>query len=224
MNDFEAGRSVQGRAIRAYQSVPEEDGRPARWMLLLGQVHGDEPQGRWLLRALKPEWERRHPCDGLGLVVVPCLNPDGGRARTRVNANGVDLNRNMPTRDWKPGFERPGNNPGASPASEPETQAVLRLMQTYDPVAILSIHSMKRFQINCNGPALEWGRALADVCGYPVTDDIGYPCPGSLGTYAGAERQIPTITLEVDSRARMPAILEAHLPVLREAVRWWGRG
>jgi len=141
-----------------------------------------------------------------------------------VNAKRVDLNRNMPTRDWKPDFQRPGNNPGASAASEPETQAVLNLLETYSPAAILSIHSMKRYQVNCNGPALEWGQALAEVCGYPVTDDIGYPCPGSLGTYAGAERQIPTITLEVDSRARMPAILDVHLPVVRTAVRWWGRG
>jgi hypothetical protein len=35
--------------------------------------------------------------------------------------------------------------------------------------------------------------------------------------------QIPTITLEVDSRARMPEILRAHSPVIRRAVEWWDR-
>ena len=33
---------------------------------------------------------------------------------------------------------------------------------------------------------------------YPVEASIGYPTPGSFGTYAGIERQIPTITLELD--------------------------
>jgi protein MpaA len=32
--------------------------------------------------------------------------------------------------------------------------------------------------------------------GYPVEGDIGYPTPGSLGTYYGKERDIPVITLE----------------------------
>jgi|GEM_PF-4141534 hypothetical protein len=35
--------------------------------------------------------------------------------------------------------------------------------------------------------------------------------------------QIPTITLEVDSRARMPEILRVHSPVIRRTVEWWDR-
>ena len=35
---------------------------------------------------------------------------------------------------------------------------------------------------------------------YPVTRSIGYPTPGSLGTWAGVERGIPTITLELPAR------------------------
>ncbi len=216
---FTAGLSVQGRPIRAFEVRAERE--PEQWLLLLGVVHGDEPQGRWLLRDALREWEREAPSRRSGLVVVPCLNPDGSAARTRVNARGVDLNRNLPTRDWSPVSSRASNHPGASPASEPETQALLGLLERCRFRAILSIHSMRRFQVNCNGPALEWGRALGEVCGYPVTTDIGYPCPGSLGTYAGAERLIPTITLEVDSRARRPETLRVHAPVVRAAVAWW---
>lgn len=221
MRRFLAGTSVQGRPIRAFEVRPERD--PGCWLLLLGVVHGDEPQGRWLLRDALRRWWEEPPARNVGLVVIPCLNPDGSAARTRVNARGVDLNRNLPTRDWIPRSPRESNHPGPAPASEPETRALLQLMEGYGFRAILSVHSMRRYQINCNGPARDWGEALAAVCGYPVTDDIGYPCPGSLGTYAGAERQIPTITLEVDSRARMPAILRVHSPVIRRAVEWWDR-
>ena len=31
-----------------------------------------------------------------------------------------------------------------------------------------------------------------------MEDNIGYPTPGSFGTYAGVERHIPAITLEMD--------------------------
>lgn len=191
--------------------------------MLLGCVHGDEPEGVWLLEAALKDWKARFPFQMAGLVVVPVANPDGRRARTRWNARGIDLNRNLPTRDWKASFQHRGNNPGPRSASEPETQGLLGLLERFQPEAILSIHSMRRFQININGPALEWGQALARICGYPVTDDIGYPCPGSLGTYAGAERQIPAITLEVQRGLRRPEVLRIHLPVVQGAVRFWDR-
>jgi protein MpaA len=38
---------------------------------------------------------------------------------------------------------------------------------------------------------------LAKYNGYPVTGDIGYPTPGSFGTWAGVEAGIPVITLEL---------------------------
>ena len=34
---------------------------------------------------------------------------------------------------------------------------------------------------------------------YPVTTSIGYSTPGSFGTWAGVERGIPTVTLELPS-------------------------
>ena len=39
----------------------------------------------------------------------------------------------------------------------------------------------------------------------PITRRIGYPTPGSLGTYAGKERHVPVITLELASRGMHPA-------------------
>ncbi len=42
--------------------------------------------------------------------------------------------------------------------------------------------------------------------GIPVTDDMGIPCPGSLGTFAGAERQFRRLRWKWGQRARMPTI------------------
>jgi protein MpaA len=67
------------------------------------------------------------------------------------------------------------------------------------PVAIVAIHSITRGR-QCNnfdGPAEELARRMADKNGYPVRKSIGYPTPGSFGSWAGLDRQIPTITLEL---------------------------
>jgi protein MpaA len=37
--------------------------------------------------------------------------------------------------------------------------------------------------------------------GYPIKGDIGYPTPGSFGTWAGIEKKIPMVTLEIESGA-----------------------
>lgn len=220
VDSFEAGRSVEGRPIPAIALYHDNPEAPRAWMLILGAVHGDEPQGVWLMDAARERWAREFPWTRLGVVLAGPMNPDGLARDERRNAHGVDLNRNLPTCDWRPEFDDESNNPGPAPASEPETQALLGLLERYDPLAVLSVHSMKRYQINCNGPAEEWSARLAEVCGYPVTDDIGYPCPGSFGTYSGAERQVPTITLEVDRTLSRDDVLRVHLPVLEAAV-WY---
>ena len=52
--------------------------------------------------------------------------------------------------------------------------------------------------MNYDGPARELADRISDIMDYPVEESIGYPTPGSFGTYAGVERNIPTITLEMD--------------------------
>ena len=39
---------------------------------------------------------------------------------------------------------------------------------------------------------------ISEITGYPVKPSIGYPTPGSFGTWAGLEKKIPGITLELD--------------------------
>ena len=51
--------------------------------------------------------------------------------------------------------------------------------------------------MNFDGPAEDLAQALSQENGYKVEPSIGYPTPGSFGTYAGIERKIPTITLEL---------------------------
>lgn len=63
--------------------------------LIVGVFHGDEPQGKFLIE----EYLKNN--DTNGLLFIPCLNPDGMQLKTRTNSNGVDLNRNFPTKNWE---------------------------------------------------------------------------------------------------------------------------
>jgi protein MpaA len=187
------GHSVQGRPIYLWQLT-----QGIRPLLLVGGVHGDEVEGYALIERYVASGKWRSLEGRAALWAIPCLNPDGCALGQRLNANGVDLNRNLPTQDWIPASLEARYPPGAAPGSEPETQALLGGLAQMRPQFILSAHSCQAHPcVNYNGPALELAQVMAARNGLPVTDDIGYPTPGSLGTWAGQERRIPTLTLEL---------------------------
>lgn len=191
------GTSVEGRLIEAVTF-----GNPSAGALVLAGVHGDEPKSVYVARQLvgllsnEPELGDRQ-C----VVIVPLVNPDGYERRRRRNANRVDPNRNFPTKNWVESKSRSRFYGGSTPASEPEARAVMGLVARLQPQRILAIHSVsnRQFCNNYDGPALDLARAMSAANGYRVAASVGYPTPGSLGTWAGLERNIPTITLELPS-------------------------
>ena len=198
------GHSVEGRALSACHF-----GAAAPTVLFLGGVHGDEPEGIRFAEALIAQWRTHGVPSGVRVCGLPVVNPDGAHASQRVNAHGVDLNRNMPTKDWSPVAASVRYHPGPAPASEPETRALMACVEQLQPILIVSLHSWDPM-INVNGPCGEVARVLAKTSGYRIADDIGYPTPGSLGTWAGAERQIPTITMELERGAAHEQLWSLH--------------
>lgn len=139
------------------------------------------------------------------LLFIPCLNPDGMQLGQRTNANGVDLNRNFPTKNWGENLgdnatcddEKSAYYGGISAGSEIETKFLINIIQEFNPKTILTLHAPYKV-VNYDGPAKELAEKISTIINYPVEASIGYPTPGSFGTYAGVERQISTITLELD--------------------------
>lgn len=159
-------------------------------ILVIGVFHGDEPQGKFLIE----EYLKTH--ENSEMLFIPCLNPDGMNLKQRQNSNKVDLNRNFPTENWilNSDMEYFGGN---EPASEIETKFMVDIIEKYSPKLILSFHA-PFCTVNFDGDALEYAKEISKIINYPVQEDIGYPTPGSFGTYCGVERKIPTITLELD--------------------------
>jgi protein MpaA len=160
------GHSVGGKPIVATRYG---DATSNRVGLVVGVIHGDEPAGVRVVRSLR----RIAPAvEGAQLWVIRTVNPDGLRAHTRKNANGVDLNRNFPYR-WQGGVPpSSGYYPGPGPVSEPETRAVMNFVQQIKPALSIWYHQPWGAVLACHGRP-------ATAAQYAKLVGMGTSCQGS---------------------------------------------
>lgn len=203
--------SVEGRPILVRDFPPTAalaEGAPAPRILLFGGIHGDEYSAvsimfRWI-ELLKHDRFQRYDWR-----VIPSLNPDGllNRPATRVNANGVDLNRNFPSADWEERalpywrertFRDPRRYPGKAALSEPESAWLADEIRAFMPDVIVSVHAPLGV-LDFDGPP-----PPPDRLGYLRLKHLGV-YPGSLGNFAGMTLGIPVLTPELPHAGIMPS-------------------
>ena len=221
-----AGRSVRGVPLWSNDVLPAT-GTPRFKVLLLGGIHGDELASvtlafDWIARSHavqasampRPSKRAKPTIADVAWRFVPLLNPDGllHSPSTRVNAHGVDLNRNFPTADWardaqpywvKRTKKDPRRFPGNQPLSEPESRWLLEQIDQFHPDLIVSVHAPYGL-LDFDGPPPA-PRRLGSL----QLDPVGV-YPGSLGNYGGLVKNVPVMTLELkNARAVPPAELAA---------------
>ena len=191
------GESVESRPIEMH--VFGSGANPA---LVIGGIHGSEPTSAFvaerLVQHLRDNPDLWRDPGAPAVAVLPVANPDGCRWGVRSNARGVDVNRNFPASNWRRRAHA-HNNYGPAPLSEPESRAIADAVERLRPRLIVSVHSIGRGR-HCNnfdGPARALAGLMSRHNGYAVRPSMGYPTPGSLGSWAGIDRQIPIVTLEL---------------------------
>lgn len=188
------GASTDGRTI-AVHSI----GDVGPSVLVIGGIHGSEPEGLAPARVLI-ERLRAEPM-AARIVIVEDLNPDGSSVLSRYNARGIDLNRNWPASNFAPGAMR-----GAEPLSEVETRFGDDLIRRTEPELLIVLHSIQTGPfVNHDGPArdlaVKFAQAADDADAahrWDVRHEMGYATPGSIGSYMGVDRGVPTLTIEFD--------------------------
>lgn len=188
---YEYGKSAKGKPLIAYIVEPAKGTERAENLYLMAAQHGDERNTRKVLeyflremRTLSADYrnDRR-------IIIIPLYNPDGYKRNHRNNVKSVDLNRDFPSSD--------GNE--ANPQA-PETEAFMALMHKYPPKHIYNLH--QPFRVVLYYPEDEaLAKPFAQLSDYPLGQGVGYPTPGSLGTYA-REKKIPVITVELSRSMR----------------------
>jgi murein peptide amidase A len=148
------GRSEDGRPIFVLRVGNPNGPR----VLVFGCVHGNEPAGIAVARALE------HVTTSGDVWIVPDLNPDGVAAGTRQDARGVDLNANWSSQ-WEPGG-RPWDvyYGGSHPFSERETRLARDLIQRIHPRVTIWYHQHMNV-VWAYGPSTAAGRVYAGASG-----------------------------------------------------------
>jgi murein peptide amidase A len=216
------GRSVKNAPLLFKEYPPLERRSPLGKVLLIGGIHGDE----YSSVSIVFKWMRILDDHHSGLFhwhILPLLNPDGllRKKSQRMNENDVDLNRNFPMQDWENTAlkhwidvtdRNPRRYPGKTPLSEPESSWLVEYIDHYNPDVIVAVHAphgVVDYDGPRNGP-YKLGRLYLNLLG---------TYPGSLGNYAGIQREIPVVTIELPYAGIMPTNKEIS-SIWRDMVRW----
>lgn len=217
------GYSTQGRSLEAYRF-----GHGRRRLVLIGGIHGSE----WntiLLAYQAVDFFSAHPeaiPPDVTLVIIPAANPDGqaralghdgrftasevqnnavqdGIPTGRLNARGVDLNRNWPC-NWSPvgHFGRREVSGGRVPFSEPETRALAAFLTRPPADGVIFWHSAAAgvYAGGCKqrfAPSDALGKAYARGSGYPFQQAFtSYPITGDATDWLSTQG-IPAVVVEL---------------------------
>ncbi|MGE4240122.1 M14 family zinc carboxypeptidase [Ramlibacter sp.] len=200
-------RSVRGVPLYVRDIKAEQ---PKIRVLVTGAIHGDELSSsslafHWMKLASEQMPAMPQP---VHWRFVPVLNPDGVLAHPprRMNASGVDLNRNFPTPNWERDAaiywqqrtkKDPRRWPGPKPLSEPESRFLFEQMRDFKPHLIVAIHAPYGV-LDFDGPSTPPSKL-----GRLYLDQVGI-FPGSLGNYGGVHKGVPVVTIELPNAMRTP--------------------
>jgi len=155
----EAGRSFDDRPVYLVTL-----GHGSRTVLLWSQMHGDEPSATpalldiaHFLLSHAEEQEAAAILDGLTLLMIPMLNPDGAEIYERRNLQGIDINRD------------------ALNLTTPEGRILKRIRDEYEPMLGFNLHDQNRRTVVGDTGELATNAVLA-VAG----DKEGTLTPGRL--------------------------------------------
>ena len=211
---IDAGQSVRGRAIVARQQGNED---ASTRVLVVGQIHGDEPGG---LRVIAKLRDMRVP-KGIDLWTVKSVNPDGARLRIRQNVRGVDLNRNFP-RGWRTSTRGSRYYGGRRPLSQPESRAAARLIRRLEPRITIWFHQPYGFVVKTPSADRRVWRRYARLAGMRTA---GLPkLPGTATRWQNHRfPRSDAFVVELPGGRISAATARRHARAVLELGRWLSR-
>lgn len=233
------GTSVLGKSIDFTRM-----GNGSQILVIAAALHGDEPNAAFLVDDLTENIENSIEAiqDDVTLYFLPRLNPDGLENRSRYNANGVDLNRNWDSNNWRQDAEGPSGritgSGGSSPFSEPETLALSKLLlelnqQSADPLIVLIYHSafpptgliqpgyrLENQNQLTDTAASSLAQIYANYIGYRYSPTwTGYSITGEAIHWC-AEHGISCIDIELPNRNTLSSIeVQNHMFAIMELIQ-----
>jgi predicted deacylase len=223
------GYSVENRPIRVYTFGNGEHER-----MIVADIHGGDEWNTLTLANQLIHNLNQYPNtvpEDVTFYILPSLNPDG-EARShdkygRLNANGVDLNRNFPV-NWLADWERAGcwnylpTSGGTGPGSEVETQVLMDFITAHNIEVLISYHSAALGIFPGGDPrdqeSVRLAESIAQVSSYPYPPlDTGCTYSGSLPDFA-VSQGIAAVDIELTNHIETD--LDQNLNILEVLLNW----
>ena len=223
------GYSVEGRPLNVYTF-----GNGERQRMIVADIHGGDEWNTLTLANQLIRYLNQNPNevpDNVTLYILPSLNPDGEvRAHNkygRLNANGVDLNRNFPV-NWLADWDRGGcwnylpSSGGAAPGSEVETQVLMDFISSHQIEALISYHSAALGIFPGGAPwdenSIQLAKSIALVSTYRFPPlDTGCKYSGTLPDYAVS---MGSAAVDIELSNHIDTDFEMNLDILRALLTW----
>jgi len=104
------------------------------------------------------------------IYVMPCATPYVVEKNTRVNYNGVNINRNCPTSEWAVAGEGTDDYTGPSAACEYETQLFMHYLDAIKPHVYIDHHNSYRTSENTSWWGFAVGQHLVNILATSISD------------------------------------------------------
>ena len=206
------GKTTEGRPLHTRRFG---DSGP-RTLIVAGLDGEDRIAVRWI-DELADELAR-HPelYSSSEVLIFRAGNPDGLTHKVSENARSVLINRNFPSRRYRP---LPDGSSGAGPATEAETRALLDTLYTFHPRRVIHLAATSaKTKTHYNRSARETASDLQrghDVDVHPI-DIEQYP--GSLEDFADGTLEAGVLSMQLNAGNNWQQAWSKHQPTVLSAV------
>ena len=220
------GESVMGRDINIF----DVGNGPIR-ILFIGGLHtGRENNTRLLAGEILSYFlgKSQEVPDNITLYILPNANPDGVVANSHNNSNGVDLNRNWPTRDWRndpyhPSYGRILGAGGTAPLSESETKSLNSFILEKKPAIVFTWHSRAG---TVGGNNIGFADTLANI--YAISSGYNYidqwPYYEVTGSFTDAMRELTIPAVDIELSTYKNTEFKRNLKGVKAALKYISQG
>ena len=206
------GKSTEGRPLHTRRFG---DSGP-RTLIAAGLDGEDRIAVRWIDELADELARRPELYSSSEVLIFRAGNPDGLTHKVSENARSVLINRNFPSRRYRP---LPDGSSGAGPATEAETRALLDTLYTFHPRRVIHLAATSaKTKAYYNRSARETASDLQrghDLDVHPI-DIEQYP--GSLEDFADGTLEAGVLSMQLNAGNNWQQAWLKHQPTILSAV------
>ena len=206
------GKTTEGRPLHTRRFG---DSGP-RTLIVAGLDGEDRIAVRWIDELADELARRPELYSSSEVLIFRAGNPDGLTHKIPENARGVLINRNFPSRRYRP---LPDGSSGAGPTTEAETRALLDTLYTFHPRRVIHLAATSaKTKAHYNRSARETASDLQrghDLDVHPI-DIEQYP--GSLEDFADGTLEAGVLSIQLNAGNNWQQAWLKHQPTILSAV------